>query len=150
MKKYMNVLCVLILALTLADLAVDFFFTGDHAVSFRDQHSFSTGSLLLLLLDCLVILGAGVMSFVYFIKFILNVNRNQVFTEKNISLLRKYGVCALLIGVGVIILSISITTGNSFADALSDGINALVEGFFALLMGEVFGIGLKLKEAHKV
>ena len=150
MKKYMNVLCVLILALTLADLAVDFFFTGDHAVSFKNQYSFSTGSLLLLLLDCLVILGAGVMSFVYFIKFILNVNRNQVFTEKNISLLRKYGVCALLIGVGVIILSISIITGNSFADALSDGINALGEGFFALLMGEVFGIGLKLKEAHKV
>ena len=33
--------------------------------------------------------------------------------------------------------------------ALSDGINALVEGFFALLMGEVFGIGLKLKESKK-
>ena len=58
-------------------------------------------------------------------------------------------MCALLIGVCVIILSISIITGNSFADALSDGINALGEGLFALLMGEVFGIGLKLKETHK-
>ena len=149
MKKFMNVLCVLILVLTLIDLVVDFFFTGDHAVSLKDLNSFSMGSLLGLLLVCLVIISAAVMSFVYFIKFILNVNRNKVFTDKNINLLRKYGVCALLIGVCVIILSISIITGNSFADALSDGINALVEGFYALLMGEVFGIGLKLKETHK-
>lgn len=149
MKKYMNVLCVLILVLTLVDLVVFFFFTGDHAVSLKNLDSFSLGSLLCLLLVCLLALGAAVMSFVYFIKYILNVNRNQVFTEKNISLLRKYGLCALLIGVCVIILSISIITGNSFADALSDGINALVEGFFALLMGEVFGIGLKLKESKK-
>ena len=149
MKKFMNVLCVLILVLTLIDLVVDFFFTGDHAVSLKDLNSFSMGSLLGLLLVCLVIISAAVMSFVYFIKFILNVNRNKVFTDKNINLLRKYGVCALLIGVCVIILSISIITGNSFADALSDGINALVEGFFALLMGEVFGIGLKLKESKK-
>ena len=106
------------------------------------------GSLLGLLLVCLVILVAAVMSFVYFIKFILNVNRNKVFTDKNISLLRKYGVCALLIGVCVIILSTSIIADNSIGDALSDGINALGEGFFALLMGEVFSIGLKLKETH--
>lgn len=135
-------MCVLILALTLIDLLVDFFFTGDQPVSMKDPQSFSLGSLLWLLLVILVVFGAGFMSFVYFIKFILNVNRNEVFTQKNISLLRKYGVC-------VIILSISIITGNTFADALSDGINALGEGFFALLMGEVFGIGLKLKEAHK-
>ena len=145
----MNVLCVLILALTLIDLVVDFCFTGDHTVSLKDLNSFSLGNLLCLLLVCLVILGAAVMSFVYFIRFILNVNRNEVFTIRNISLLRKYGVCALLIGVCVIILSFSIISGNSFADALSDGINALGEGFFALLMGEVFGIGLKLKEARK-
>ena len=147
MKKYMNVLCVLILALTLVDIAIGFFFNGDHAVSMKDLHSFSIGSLLCLLLDVLVILGAAVMSFVYFIKFILNVNRNEVFTRKNISLLRKYGVCSLLIGVCVVILSISVITGNTLADALSDGVNTLGEGFFALLMGEVFGIGLKLKEA---
>ena len=145
----MNVLCVLILALTLIDLVVEFFFTGGQEVSMKDPKSFSPGSLLCILLVLLVILGAAVMSFVYFIKFILNVNRNEVFTNKNISLLRKYGVCALLIGVCVIILSISIITGNSFADALSDGVNALAEGLFALLMGEVFGIGLKLKEAKK-
>ena len=149
MKKYMNVLCVLILALTMIDLVMDFFFTGDHAVSMKDPQSFSLGSSLCLLAVCLMALGAAVMSFVYFIKFIMNVNRNEVFTNKNISLLRKYGVCALLIGVCVIILSISIITGNSFTDALSDGINALGEGLFALLMGEVFGIGLKLKEDQK-
>ena len=149
MKKFMNVLCVLILVLTLIDLVVDFFFTGDHAVSLKDLDSFPLGSLLGLLLICLVCLGATLMSFVYFIKFILNVNRNEVFTDKNISLIRKYGVCALVIGVCVISLSTSIIADNSIGDALSDGIYALGEGFFALLMGEVFSIGLKLKETHK-
>lgn len=145
MKQYMNFLCVLILVLTFVDLVVGFFFTGDHAVSLKDLNSFSLDNLICLVIVCMVILGAGVMSFVYFIKFILNVNRNKVFTEKNISLLRKYGVCALLIGVCIIILSVSVITGNSFTDALSDGISALGEGVFALLMGEVFGVGLKLK-----
>ena len=37
--------------------------------------------------------------------------------------------------------------GRGFWDAVVDGLDALGEGFFALLMAEVFGIGLKLKEA---
>lgn len=145
----MNVLCVLILVLTLIDLVVGFFFTGDHPVSLKDLDSFSMGSLLGLLLICLVGLGAVVMSFVYFIKFILNVNRNEVFTDKNISLIRKYGVCALVMGICVISLSTSIIADNSIGDALSDGINALGEGLFALLMGEIFSIGLNLQERKK-
>ena len=71
----------------------------------------------------------------------------EVFTDKNISLIRKYGVCALVMGICVISLSTSIIADNSIGDALSDGINALGEGLFALLMGEIFSIGLKLKKS---
>jgi hypothetical protein len=110
---------------------------------------FSLGSVLFMLLLCLVILGGVLMAFVYFIRFILNVNRNQVFTAKNVSLLRKYGVCALSVGVSFIILSVTVITGSSFVDAMLDSIDTLCEGFFALLMGEIFSIGLKLEEEKK-
>jgi predicted MFS family arabinose efflux permease len=149
MKKYINILCVLILALMLADIIVDLFFTQSGSVSMKSPDDFSLGSVLLLLLLCLVMLGGVFMAFVYFIRFILNVNRNQVFTAKNVSLLRKYGVCALIVGVSFIIFSATIITGNSLVDALLDGIDTLGEGFFALLMGEIFSIGLKLEEEKK-
>ena len=127
MKKWMNVLCVLILALTLLDLVSNFCFSGREV--------------------SISVLAAIALSFIYFIRFILNVNRNEVFTPKNISLLRKYGVCALVCGVCVIILSV--TMGIEPGVAVGDSLDALGEGFFALLMGEVFGIGQELKEARK-
>lgn len=146
MKKYINVLCVLILLLMLADIVVDLFFSESAPVSMKDVDTLSTGTLLFTILLCLIILGGVFMAFVYFIRFILNVNRNQVFTAKNVSLLRKYGACALIVGASFIIFSATVITGNSLVDALLDGIDTLGEGFFALLMGEVFGIGLKLQK----
>jgi hypothetical protein len=94
----------------------------------------------------LVAFGAIVVAVVSFVKFVLNVNRNEVFTEKNVKLIRKYGYCALLCGVFLIFLTFFFV-GRGFWDAVVDGLDALGEGFFALLMAEVFGIGLKLKEA---
>jgi len=149
MKKYINVLCVLILALTLIDIIVDLFFSESSPISMRDPDEFSLGSLLVLLLLCLIMLGGVFMAFVYFIRFILNVNRNQVFTAKNVSLLRKYGVCALIVGVSFIIFGATVITGNSLVDAMLDSIDTLCEGFFALLMGEIFSIGLKLEQEKK-
>jgi hypothetical protein len=145
MKK-INLLCVLVLALTLVDIVMSLFFTSGKSATHIDFDTLSLGSLIGLLVLTLVILGAGVMTLVYFIKFILNVNRNQIFTEKNVSLLRKYGICTLLIGVGLIGFSLAVITGQSLTNAISDSITVLCEGFFALLMGEVFGIGLKLQE----
>ena len=144
MKKYMNVLCVLILALTLIDL-VSTFFVGSRDVSIRlDPQSLSLGTAVFLLVVALVALAAVIICFVTFIKFILNVNRNEVFTKKNISLLRKYGVSALLSGVCMIILIVYM--GIALNEALTDCLDTFIEGFFALLMGEVFSIGLKMQE----
>ena len=144
MKKYMNVLCVLILALTLIDL-VSTFFVGSRDVSISlDPQSLSLGTAVFLLVVVLVAFAAAIICFVTFIKFILNVNRNEVFTKKNISLLRKYGVSALLIGVCMIILIVYM--GIALNEALTDCLDTFIEGFFALLMGEVFSIGLKMQE----
>ena len=92
----------------------------------------------------LVALAAIVICFVTFIKFILNVNRNEVFTKKNVSLLRKYGVYTLLSGVCVVILIVYV--GIPLNKVLTDGLETFIGGFFALLMGEVFSIGLKMQE----
>ena len=147
MKKWMNVLCVLILALTLLYLVSNFCFSGREVSISVDPKSVSFETALILLFVMLAVLAAIALSFIYFIRFILNVNRNEVFTPKNISLLRKYGVCALVCGVCVIILSV--TMGIEPGVAVGDSLDALGEGFFALLMGEVFGIGQELKEARK-
>ncbi|MBQ3700748.1 MAG: DUF2975 domain-containing protein [Prevotella sp.] len=144
MKKYMNVLCVLILALMLIDLVVDFFFDTTTAGPKVNFDSYALGGLLTLLVIALVAFGAICVAFACFIKFILNVNRNEVFTEKNISLIRKYGFSALLCGVCMIVLCICGDTG--IVKAVTMSFDTLGEGLFALLMGEVFGIGLRLQE----
>ena len=144
MKKYINLLCVLILALTLIDLFSTFFVRGQSVNMSVDLDSLSLGALVFLLVISLVALAAIVICFVTFIKFILNVNRNEVFTKKNVSLLRKYGVYTLLSGVCVVILIIYV--GIPLNKVLVDGLETFIGGFFALLMGEVFCIGLKMQE----
>ena len=143
MKK-INVFCVLVLALMLIDLVVDLFLnTSDASVKIVFEKD-DIGTLLFALCVSLLALGAIAVAMVSFVKFVLNVNRNEVFTEKNIKLIRKYGYCAVLCGVCTMILTAFV--GYGFWHAVVDGLDALGEGFFALLMGEVFSIGLKLKE----
>ena len=143
MKK-INVFCVLVLAIMLIDLIVDLFFNTSDASIKVELTSSSTSSLLFALCVALIALGAAVVAVISFIKFVLNVNRNEVFTEKNIKLIRKYGFCALLCGVCTMILTSYI--GEGFWHAVVDSIDALGEGFFALLIGEVFCIGAKKAE----
>ena len=93
MKK-INVFCVLVLALMLIDLVVDLFFaTSDRTVVLNLENE-SLGSLLFILFVALLALGAVVVAIFSFVKFILNVNRNEVFTERNIKQIRKYGYSA--------------------------------------------------------
>ena len=144
MKKYINVLCVLILALTLADLAITFL-TPTREVSKTLQ--LDLGTALFLLAVLLVVLVAIIICFVSFVKFILNLNRNQVFTPKNVKLLRKYGFCTLFVGVCLIILGFFLNLDKfETGELASDCIDIFTEGFFALLMGEIFNIGQKLQE----
>jgi hypothetical protein len=148
MKKYINVLCVLILALMLIDLVVSFFFSTPTSSTKLDLSSYSLGVLLVILFIALAAFGALCVAFFCFIKFILNVNRNEVFTKKNVSLIRRYGFCALFCGVSLIVLNL--LGGIDIVKSISGSFDALGEGLFALLMAEVFGIGLKLQEEKKV
>ena len=138
MKK-INVFCVLVLALMLIDLIVDMFFnTSDVSIKI-DLTSYSTGMLLLFLCIALITLGAVVVAIISFIKFILNVNRNEVFTDKNIKLIRKYGFCLLICGVCTMFMTSFV--GYGYWQAVVEGLDALGEGFFSLLIAEVFCIG---------
>ena len=119
----------------LIDFVVDLFLnTSDANVELKLENE-SLGFVLFTFFFALLALGAVVVAVVSFVKFVLNVNRNEVFTEKNVKLIRKYGYCALL-------------GGHGFWDAVVDGLDALGEGFFALLIAEVFCIGMKLQENH--
>ena len=138
MKK-INVFCVLVLALMLIDLVVDLFFaTSDRTVVLNLENE-SLGSLLFILFVALLALGAVVVAIFSFVKFILNVNRNEVFTERNIKQIRKYGYSALV--CGVCMMHLTFFLGEGFWKAVLDGVDALGEGFFALLMAEIFCIG---------
>ena len=144
MKK-INVFCVLVLALMLIDILVDLFLNNNDTNITVVFEKDDIATLLFALFVSLTVLGAIVVAVFSFVKFVLNVNRNQVFVEKNVKLIRKYGCCAVLVGVCTMILTAFI--GNGFWDAVVDGLDALCEGFFALLMGEVFVIGMKLQDS---
>lgn len=138
MKK-INVFCVLVLAIMLIDLIVDLFLNTSDASIKVELTSSSTSSLLFALCVALIALGAAVVAVISFIKFVLNVNRNEVFTERNIKQIRKYGYSALVCGVCMMYLTFFF--GEGFWNAVLDGVDALGEGFFALLMAEIFCIG---------
>ena len=88
MKK-INVFCVLVLALMLIDFVVDLFLnTSDANVELKLENE-SLGFVLFTFFFVLLALGAVVVAVVSFVKFVLNVNRNEVFTVKNIKLIRK-------------------------------------------------------------
>ena len=110
MKK-INVFCVLVLALMLIDLVVDLFFSTSDSSVVLNLDKESLGSLLFALFVALVALGAVAVAIFSFVKFVLNVNRNEVFTERNIKLIRKYGYCALLFGVCMMYLIFFIGEG---------------------------------------
>ena len=145
MKLYMKILCLLILALMLTDLVVDMFFASQVASQGPKLiETLSTGELLKAGALALAIIACMVACVGTFVRFVMNINRGEVFTSKNVSLIRWFGVCAMLCGVGVIILLHSFTE-TAVADAFAKGVDALGEGLFALLMGEVFSIGKDLK-----
>ncbi len=141
MKK-INVFCVLVLAVMLVDFVVDLFLNTSNANVELKLENEPFGFLLFTLIFLLVAFGAALVAIVSFVKFVLNVNRNEVFIEKNVKLIRKYGYCALYCGLFLIYLTFFFV-GHGFWDAVSDGLDALGEGFFALLMAEVIYQGMK-------
>ena len=152
MKKRLNVLCVVMLSIMIAEVVLSFLFGfSDMAEGFKDGYndgrsstmSFSSG--LIGLGFVIAISYFGVRSFVTFVKFILNVNRDKVFVTENVSLLRATGwrllaAFVLLIPFNLWFMKVTLET------VFYNSIDSILFSVFCLLIAEVFAIGLRLKE----
>ena len=97
----------------------------------------------LLALVCIFLL---IRSFLAFVRFILNVNRDKVFVWDNVPLLRWTG-WGILIPIAV--FSVYDLLVHVPADKIyNEGIDTFVFSLFCLIVAEVFAIGLKLKEEN--
>ncbi len=100
-----------------------------------------------------------VMAIVFFIRLIIAINKSDIFSWKNVYRLYKLGTC--LLGIFVMELLYMIIASRQVADTLSipgysvrvmDGLSytSLILGGCALLIAEIFAIGLRLKEEQEL
>ena len=155
MKKKMNFLCLLMFAVIIAEFVLGIVLGfSEGAQAFKQgweegrahPHTFHHGffgdaSLVLL---CFVIIFVGLYALACFIRFIRNVNRDQVFTWENVSLLRWSGWGLLTMEVAMILFDA--IEGFSLSYIYQEDTNDLIFGVFILIVAEAFAIGLKLKE----
>lgn len=102
---------------------------------------------------------AIVWAIVLFIKIIVAINRSDIFNWRNVRRLRRLGGL-LVVGFGCSLLSEylllcslrDVLTLSNYDLTLSDivSITTLVLGLSALIVGEVFAIGLKMKEEQEL
>jgi len=155
MKKKMNFLCLLMFAVIIAEFVLGIVLGFSEGVQAFKQgweegrahpHTFHHGFFgdAALLLLCFVIIFVGLYALACFIRFIRNVNRDQVFTWENVSLLRWSGWGLLTMEVAMILFDA--IEGFSLSYIYQEDTNDLIFGVFILIVAEAFAIGLKLKE----
>ena len=152
MKKRLNIFCVLMLLL-MATMVVMTFVTGADAFQEgwnkgRDVLPANTWLALLEFFVEMFAIVAALVSFVSFIRFILNVNRNEVFVWENVNLLR-LAACGLMI-LAVVAGCDEFFTGCSFVEVYQHFFDAFIFGVFNLIIAEVFAVGLKLQEEQEL
>ncbi len=148
MKKKLNLFCVLMLLLMVAQVVTMFVMNaGDFEEGWQSGASDQTTSgwtAIIVYLFAFVVIVAAIVSFVCFLRFILNVNQNNVLTGENVNLLRLTGV-GLLINT-VFVLCFTLWEGENLAVAFDKAIGLMIFSVFNLIVAEAFAIGLKLKE----
>lgn len=148
MKKRLNIFCVLMLLL-MATMVVMTFVTGADAFQEGWEKGHEAGpantwpQLLEFFAEMFAIVAALV-SFISFIRFILNVNRNKVFVWENVNLLR-LTACGLMV-LALVAAGDELYTGCSLVEVYDHFFDAFIFGVFNLIVAEVFAIGLKLQE----
>lgn len=116
--------------------------------------SSSTGVLLVFLRFIMI-----VTAIVLFIKLIISVNRSVIFTWKNIARLRWVGILLILCFLGSLIPMI--LSNMAISDVLSVrgyaldlpsliSMTNLILGIIALIVAEIFAIGLRMKEEQEL
>ncbi len=152
MKKKLNFFCVLMLLLMVAQVVTMFVMNaGAFQEGWQKGASDQTTSGWIALIGFLlgfVVIVAAIVSFVCFLRFILNVNQNNVLTGENVNLLRLTGIGLLIIAVFV--LCSTLWEGENFAVAFDETIGLMIFSVFNLIVAEAFAIGLKLKEEQEL
>ena len=148
MKKRLNIFCVLMLLL-MATMVVMTFVTGADAFQEgwnkgRNALPANTWLALLEFFAEMFAIVAALVSFISFIRFILNVNHNEVFVWENVNLLR-LTACGLMI-LALVASCDEFITGCSFVEVYDHFFDAFLFGVFNLIIAEVFAVGLKLRE----
>lgn len=148
MKKKLNFFCVLMLLL-MATQVVMTFVTGADAFmegweKGRQAEAAQTWSAILGFFVEMFAVVAALVSFISFIRFILNVNHNKVFVWENVKLLR-LTACGLML-LAVVAAGDELYSGCSFTEVYDHFFDAFLFGAFNLIISEVFAIGLKLQE----
>lgn len=148
MKKRLNFFCVLMLLL-MATMVVMTFVTGADAFmkGYNEDRNVLPANTWLALLEFfagMFAIVAALVSFISFIRFILNVNQNQVFVWENVYLLR-LTACGLMI-LALVATGDELCAGCSFVEVYNHFFDAFIFGVFNLIIAEVFAVGLKLKE----
>lgn len=148
MKKRLNFFCVLMLLLMTSEVVMTFI-TGADAFregwnAGRNAEPANTWGHLLEFFAEMFAIVAALVSFLSFVRFILNVNRNKVFVWENVNLLR-LTACGLII-VAVVETCDELYTGCSLVDVYDHFFDAFLFGVFNLIISEVFAVGLKLQE----
>ena len=152
MKKRLNIFCVLMLLL-MASQVVMTFVTGADAFmegynAGQNAGPVSTWAHLLEFIAEMFAIVAALVSFISFIRVILNVNRNKVFVWENVNLLR-LTACGLMI-LAVIASCDELYTGCNFVEVYDHFFDAFLFGVFNLIVAEVFAVGLKLQEEQEL
>ena len=152
MKKRLNFFCVLMLALLAIDVVMTFV-TGADAFQEgwnkgRDVLPANTWLAILEFFVIIFAVVAALVSFVCLIRFILNVNRKEVFVWENVNLLR-LTACGLMI-LAIVATGDELITGSSFVEVYDHAFDVFLFGVFTLIMAEVFAIGLKLQEEQEL
>ncbi len=94
---------------------------------------------------------------IQFVKFILNINREQIFESKNVRHLRRFGIYLLAIAClqcftglynDYILARLNLTdsTGLALADAWTIPWSDFLIGCLALLMAQIWARGIKMRE----
>ena len=148
MKKRLNIFCVLMLLL-MATMVVMTFVTGADAFQEgwnkgRNALPANTWLALLEFFAEMFAIVAALVSFISFIRFILNVNHNEVFVWENVNLLR-LTACGLMI-LALVASCDEFIMGCSFVEVYEHFFDAFLFGVFNLIIAEVFAVGLKLRE----
>ena len=148
MKKKLNIFCVLMLLLMAAEVVMTFVTGADAFMEGwekgREAGAADTWGSLFGLFAEMSALVAALVSFMSFIRFILNVNHNKVFVWENVKLLRltAYGLMLL----AIVAAGDELYSGCSFTEVYNHFFDAFLFGVFNLIVSEVFAIGLKLQE----